>query len=96
MATMTSKPRKTTPKSSTGRCGLTLRINGESYRVRPLPADFGGIKAFRLTRADGTFHDVNRDVFGVGCTCGDHVWRREGIDPAGCKHARAARALGLL
>jgi hypothetical protein len=76
MATATA--RKTSEPA--GRCGLTLRINGQSYKVRPLPTDFGGIKAFRLTKADGTFHDVSQDVYGVSCTCGDQAWRREGID----------------
>ena len=91
--TTATTTRTTTPA---GRCGLTLRINGQSYKVRPLSADFGGIKAFRLTKADGSFHDVSQDVYGVACTCGDAVWRREGIDPRGCKHARSLKALGLL
>ena len=86
----------TAPKPATGRCSLRLRINGVGYKVRPLPADFGGLKVFRLTKADGEFHDVSRDVFGTSCTCGDHVWRRDGIDPAGCKHTRSMKALGLL
>ena len=95
MATATTNARKA-PRPATGRCGLTLRINGTSYKVRPLPADFGGLKAWRLTKADGTFHDVSRDVYGLSCTCADYVWRRDGIDPAGCKHTRSMKALGLL
>ena len=99
MATMTKATRTTgkpAPKAPTGRCGLTLRINGERYKVRPLPADFGGLKAFRLTKPDGSFHDVSRGVHGRECTCGDYIWRRDGIAPLGCKHIKAARALGLL
>ncbi len=93
---MVTATKKTTPKPCTGRCGLTLRIDGTAYRVRPLPADFGGTRAFRLTKAGGEAHDVSRGLHGDECTCGDFVFRRDGIDPKGCKHIRAARALGLL
>jgi hypothetical protein len=54
------------------------------------------LKAFRLTKDNGDFYDVSRDVYGLACTCGDFVWRREGIDPAGCKQTRNMKALGLL
>jgi hypothetical protein len=59
------------PKPATGRCSLRLRINGTSYKVRPLPADFASHRAFRLTKANGEFHDVSRGVCGAECTCGD-------------------------
>jgi hypothetical protein len=95
MATKT-KTSKATTKAPGGTCGLTLRINGESYRVRPIPAEFGVMRAFRLTKRSGEFHDVSHQVYGHECTCGDFVFRRDGIDPAGCKHIRAARAVGLL
>jgi hypothetical protein len=87
---------KPAPKPATGVCSLHLSINGVKYRVKPLPAEFGGIKAFRLTKPDGASHDVSRMIYGPECTCGDFVFRRDGIDPAGCKHIRAARACGLL
>ena len=93
--TTTSATRKA-PKPASGKCGLTLRINGTRYRVRPLPADFGGMRAFRLTKPDGEFHDIAREIHGLSCTCGDWVFRRDGIDEAGCKHVRAAVAVGLL
>jgi hypothetical protein len=95
-ATSTKKTSKSDPKAPTGLCGLTLRINSEPYKVRPLPAEFGGLKAFRLTKTDGTFHDVSRGAYGMECTSGDFVWRRDGIDPEGCKHIRSVRACGLL
>jgi hypothetical protein len=41
-ATNTKKTSKPDPKASTGRCGVRLRSNDEPYKVRPLPADFGG------------------------------------------------------
>jgi hypothetical protein len=96
MRTATMTATKPAPKPATGRCSLTLRINGVPYRVKPLPIDFGGLKAYRLTKPDGSFHDVSRDVHGLQCTCGDFVFRRDGIDREGCKHARATRACGLL
>ena len=97
MATTTTKTTsKPAPKASTDLCGLTMSINGERYKVRPLRAEFGGLKAFRLVKADGSFHDISSDLHGPACTCGDFIWRREGLDPAGCKHRKAARALGLL
>jgi hypothetical protein len=92
----TSTLTRTPPKPATGRCSLALRINGVKYLVKPLPVDFGGLKAFRLTKPDGEFHDILRDVHGPSCTCGDFVFRRDGIDEAGCKHIRASRACGLL
>lgn len=96
-STSKATTRKTaTPKVPTGRCGLTLRINGTAYRVRPIRAESGGIRAFRLMQRDGGSHDVSCQPRGAECTCGDFVFRRDGIDPAGCKHVRAARACGLI
>jgi SWIM zinc finger len=87
---------KPTPKPATGKCGLTLRINGVPYKVRKLDAEFGRVRAFRLTKTDGQFHDVIDGLYGPSCSCGDFVFRRDGIDPRGCKHILAARAVGLL
>ncbi len=87
---------KATSRAPGGFCRLTLTINGDNYSVRPLPADFVGIRAFRLTKRDGEAHDVARHAHGAECTCGDRVFRRDGIDPKGCKHIRAARAVGLI
>jgi hypothetical protein len=92
----TDRPIKPAPKPTTGKCGLTLSINGQRYKVRPLPADFGGIKAFRITKEDGDFHDISRHVHGVECTCANFIWRRDGIDERGCKHVRSFKALGLI
>ncbi len=103
MATMTktgeatrANANRAASRAPGGVCRLTLTINGDNYRVRPLPADFGGIRAFRLTRRDGESHDVARHAYGAECTCGDYVWRRDGLDAKGCKHIRAARAVGLI
>jgi hypothetical protein len=84
------------PKPATGKCGLTLRINGVPYKVRKLDAEFGRVRAFRLAKPDGEFHDVIDGLYGAECSCGDFVFRRDGIDPAGCKHVKACRATGLI
>jgi hypothetical protein len=96
--TRSTKPtaKKAATKPATGRCSLALSINGTRYKVKPLPRDFGGIKAFRLVKPDGEFHDVSRHLHGMECTCGDFVWRRDGLDSAGCKHVKAMKACGLL
>jgi hypothetical protein len=89
-------PRKVI-KPVTGRCGLTIRINGERYKVAPIRDEcFGTIRAFRFTKPDGDFHDVSHQVYGHDCSCGDFVFRRDGIDESGCKHIKAAVAVGLL
>jgi hypothetical protein len=81
-------------------CRLILQVNGRHYTVRPTPvadASFGITRAYRLLRIDsGDVYDVavHRDGHRE-CTCPDHIYRREGIDPAGCKHARALASLGL-
>jgi hypothetical protein len=94
--TTTGAKTRKPPRPATGRCGLTMRINGQRYEIRPLPAEFGQMKAFRLTKVDGTFHDVSHQVYGCECTCGDWIFRRDGIDEQGCKHIRASKACGLL
>ncbi len=40
--------------------------------------------------------DVAETVHGAVCDCPDFVFRRDGLDPAGCLHIRAMRAVGLL
>jgi hypothetical protein len=92
------RPRKARQARPThGTCGMTLRINGVPYRVRPLYIDPElGTRAFRLTKADGTAYDLACGTHGRECTCPDFVYARDGIDPAGCKHVKAGVALGLL
>jgi hypothetical protein len=96
MAIAKAKPSPKAPAPVTGRCSLRLRINGTTYAVRPIPAGFAATRAFRLTKPGGETHDVSQLVYGHECTCGDFVFRRDGIDPGGCKHVKAAVACGLL
>ena len=75
-------------------CRLTLSIRGTDYALRPVPSEDG--RAWRLRKPDGTTYDVAETRWGPVCDCPDATWRREGLDPAGCKHVRALRALGLI
>ena len=99
MATTTNTMRTTgkpNPKPASGRCGLTLRINGVPYRVRPFQPEASGVlKAFTLTRPGGEPYAVAETTEGPSCDCADFEFRRinTGTD---CKHLAAARACGLL
>jgi hypothetical protein len=78
-------------------CRLTMAINGVDYRVEPNPAEAYAVrKAYRLSKPDGTAYDVALTGFGLTCDCPDFIFRRDGIDPDGCKHIKAMVAYGLL
>jgi hypothetical protein len=102
MTTLTANPApvKTTrkaPRPAHGTCALTLSINRQRYRVRPLPcADSGIAKAYRLAKFDGKVYDVSEGPHGQSCDCPDFVFRRDGLDASGCKHIKAMVACGLL
>jgi len=91
---MTSEPEKR------GRCRLTLTVNGVSFTVRPNRSEDDQVhRAFRLRRlplSSGIVFDVAETVHGAVCDCPDFVFRRDGLDPRGCLHIRAMRAVGLL
>jgi hypothetical protein len=102
MATATSKPvkRKVGQKSKLpDTCRLTVTIRGADYRARPIPNDaFAGSGRAWSLRKLGTDerHHVVETMHGAECDCPDFVFRRDGLDPAGCKHVRALRATGLI
>ena len=76
---------------------LLLVINQTVYGVRPIPCDPSDtFRAFRLNKPDGTLYDVAQTRFGVECDCPDFIFRRDGLDPAGCKHVKSLRAEGLI
>ena len=83
-----------------GHCRLTLTINGVHFSVRPIQSEDDQIhRAFRLRRKpfrSGIIFDVAETVHGATCDCPDFVFRRDGLDPKGCLHIRAMRAVGLL
>ncbi|WP_435007057.1 hypothetical protein P12x_004458 [Tundrisphaera lichenicola] len=76
---------------------LELKIGETVYDVESLPnaPDAGG-RAFRLTKADGTAYDVAQTAYGPECDCPDYIFRRDGIDPEGCKHVKAVVGSGLI
>jgi hypothetical protein len=82
---------------SHGIARLTLFISGKAYNVQPLKGDDVGIlEAFRLRKFDGTEYDIAQTADGISCDCPDFTFRREAIDPSGCKHVKALIACGLI
>src|SRR4051812_10686288 len=102
-ATLTSTPKLAlkAPKAP-DRCGLVLRVNGTRYTVRPVPAEDPAVRrAWRLRKLGdskpvGAVYDVAETTEGNTCDCGDYQFRRDGIDPRGCKHLQALARLGLI
>ena len=79
------------------RSNLFLRIDRTFYEVRALDCDpYAALKAFRLNKRDGTLYDVSLTGDGARCDCPDFIFRRDGLDPAGCKHVQALVAQGLI
>ena len=76
---------------------LYLMIRRTLYAVSPLDCDPSiAAKAFRLNKPDGTLYDVAQTHHGHRCDCPDFVFRRDGLDPSGCKHVKALIHQGLL
>lgn len=76
---------------------LFLTIAENVYLVHPLSCDSQvAARAFRLNKADGTLYDVAQTPFGPQCDCPDFIFRRDGLDPSGCKHVKALVAQGLI
>ena len=76
---------------------LFLQIGKTVYNVRSLtPDDPEERRAFRLFKADGTLYDVSESDEETRCDCPDYLFRRAGLDPAGCKHVKALVAQGLI
>jgi hypothetical protein len=93
----TSKPTRTRKPCPADVCRLTVTIRGESYGVRPIRPEAADVaRAWRLRRRDGTSYVVADTIHGATCECGDFIFRHDGIEDLGCKHIRAARALGLI
>ncbi len=92
-----AEPRPRALRPARAVCRLTIAINGMDYRVNPNRADgSAALKAYRLTKTDGTGYDAALTVHGLTCDCPDFIFRRDGIDPEGCKHIKAMVAFGLL
>lgn len=76
---------------------LFLTIDEFPYQVRRVLCDpYVAERAFQLTKGDGTSYEVAQTCHGPTCDCPDFIYRREGIDPGGCKHVRALASCGLI
>jgi len=53
-------------------------------------------RAYRLIKADGGVYDLSESRYGPSCDCPDYIFRRDGLDPAGCKHVKALVRHGLI
>jgi hypothetical protein len=71
-----------------GRTTYSLQPLAETPRVQP--------RAFRLVKGDGTIYDVASTAYGPVCDCPDYIFRRDGLDPSGCKHIKALVGSGLI
>lgn len=88
-------PAPVAPKGRTFR--LYLTIDRFPYHVRPIVTDpVFADRAFQLTRPDGKSYDISQTRHGLTCDCPDFIYRRDGLDPAGCKHIRALVSCGLV
>ena len=81
-------------------CRLTLNHRLGRFPSGPIQSEDDQIhRAFRLRgkpSRSGVIFDVAETVHGAVCDCPDLVFRRDGLDPRGCLHIRAMRAVGLL
>ena len=76
---------------------LDLTIGRTTYAIVPIAeASPPDSRAFRLIKGDGTIYDVAQTCHGPHCDCPDYIFRRDGLDPSGCKHIRALVGSGLI
>lgn len=92
-----SPPLKRRPARQAKPGRLLLEIGGTPYAMRPVACDpTVGRRAFRLLKDDGTVYDVLQTEHGPECDCPDFIFRRDGLDPDGCKHVRALVEVGMI
>ncbi len=85
------------PQPAARTCNLTLTIDRTAYSVQPIACDsYLAARAYRLSKADGAVYDVAQTRYGPSCDCPDFIFRRDGLDPAGCKHVKALVAFGMI
>ncbi len=73
---------------------LFLSIRDHWYQVERLT--HARERSYRLSKDDGLRYDVTETAYGASCDCPDFIFRRDGLDPEGCKHVRALRMYGLV
>ncbi|HEU5116418.1 MAG TPA: hypothetical protein VFT74_07035 [Isosphaeraceae bacterium] len=92
---MKSTRRRVGTKAGGGRePRLFLSIHDHWYQVERLT--HASDRAYRLSKEDGLRYDVTETAYGASCDCPDFIFRRDGLDPQGCKHVRALRMYGLV
>lgn len=79
----------------------TFKINGVRYHLCGIARQPGdeATRIYLVSTSDGDpehRHHVCETPWGCTCDCGDFCFRRDGIDPAGCKHIKALARLGFL
>ena len=85
------------PKAVRPTIRLDLTIGGTTYEIESLAEALDpGFRAFRLIKVDGTIYDVAQTSYGPQCDCPDYIFRRDGLDPSGCKHIKALVGTGLI
>jgi hypothetical protein len=85
------------PETSACLFRLDLTIGRTTYAIQPLAESLlPGSRAFRLVKGDGTIYDVASTSYGPVCDCPDYLFRRDGLDPSGCKHIKALVGSGLI
>lgn len=76
---------------------LVLTIDRTTYILVALPRALDpSRRAYRLIKADGAVYDLSESRYGPSCDCPDYIFRRDGLDPAGCKHVKALVRHGLI
>ncbi|HEY2157668.1 MAG TPA: hypothetical protein VGH33_18710 [Isosphaeraceae bacterium] len=76
---------------------LVLTIDRAAYAIFALPRALDrSRRAYRLIKADGAVYDLSETRYGPSCDCPDYIFRRDGLDPSGCKHIKALVRHGLI
>jgi hypothetical protein len=90
------RPRRRTDRPA-GSPRMFLTIRDRLYEMRQVACDpHVGSRAFRLLSDSGDLYHVVQHDHGPTCDCPDFIFRRDGLDPDGCKHVRALVELRLI
>lgn len=77
---------------------LALAIGSNGYWIQPIDESpiADARRAFELRKHDGASYHVVECSGGPQCSCPDFVFRRDGLDPSGCKHIKALRVFRMI